>query len=218
MEKELEGGVKERGKLSLYPSRLLSQPAHNSTNPSDARFPLVLGSFHPASLLLYAPVVYGLYIYPSCTVCHENPKFRFTITRERHRPILSPLTLPGTRTNHSRDRSTFYDWNNDFSLSVNCTRESFAYVSVLKNASWPVQRIRMLFAIKTIQPSPRCFRRITTACYPRRKYVCLCSSNKDSGLFACFKVELKYKERTKEVSSSNVTQETRGRKKRNGRG
>lgn len=65
-----EGGVSEIGScvapsaptaralsLSVSLPPFLSQLPHRPSNPSDARFPLVLRSFHPGPLLLYAPVV-----------------------------------------------------------------------------------------------------------------------------------------------------------------
>lgn len=76
------GGKKRRGKkgkLSLYPSRLLSyKPAHNSTNPSDARFPLVLSSFQPA-FTLCASCTWTLYVYrrAPCATKTRNSARRF---------------------------------------------------------------------------------------------------------------------------------------------
>lgn len=66
-EEKREEGWRE----SYHSIRPIYFPAHNSTNPSDARFPLVLGSFQPASLLLYALVVHGLYTY---IVAHRAPR------------------------------------------------------------------------------------------------------------------------------------------------
>lgn len=64
----MDGDRERRGKKGEAITLSVYFPARNSTNPSDARFPLVLGSFHPPSLLLYAPVVRGLYI-----VAHMRP-------------------------------------------------------------------------------------------------------------------------------------------------
>lgn len=66
-EEKREEGWRE----SYHSIRPIYFPTHNSTNPSDARFPLVLGSFQPASLLLYALVVHGLYTY---IVAHRAPR------------------------------------------------------------------------------------------------------------------------------------------------
>lgn len=82
LERERKGRKKEKreeGK-AITLSRLLSyKPAHNSTNSSDARFPLVLGSFQPA-FTLCASCTWTLYVYrrAPCATKTRNSAHSFT--------------------------------------------------------------------------------------------------------------------------------------------
>lgn len=75
--RELGGGKK--GKRESYHSiRPIYFPAHNSTNPSDARFPLVLGSFQPA-FTLCASCTWTLYIYRRAPCATKTRNSAFTV-------------------------------------------------------------------------------------------------------------------------------------------
>lgn len=75
--RELGGGKK--GKRESYHSiRPIYFPAHNSTNPSDARFPLVLGSFQPA-FTLCASCTWTLYIYRRAPCAMKTRNSAFTV-------------------------------------------------------------------------------------------------------------------------------------------
>lgn len=75
--RELGGGKK--GKRESYHSiRPIYFSAHNSTNPSDARFPLVLGSFQPA-FTLCASCTWTLYIYRRAPCATKTRNSAFTV-------------------------------------------------------------------------------------------------------------------------------------------